>query len=57
MNIRNISRRSVLTWLLIIVAATFTPLTAQKLRPEELVAKHLEAIGTVEARASVRLRR
>ena len=35
-------------------AAAFTPWaapSAQKLKPEELVAKHLEAIGTAELRA------
>lgn len=53
----NISCRRALAWSLIIVTITSIPLTTtgrEKIRPEELVAKHLEAIGTVEARNSVK---
>ena len=38
-------------WML---AAFAAPAFAQKLKPEEVVAKHLESIGTAEARASVK---
>ena len=41
-----------------LAALLLTPLTAsaQKLKPEELVAKHLQSIGTAEARAAVKSR-
>lgn len=38
------------TLLLIVIAATCLPLRAQKLTADEIVAKHLEAIGTATAR-------
>jgi hypothetical protein len=40
--------------LVLATLAIVQPLTAQKLKPEEIVAKHLESIGSNEARTAVR---
>jgi hypothetical protein len=39
---------------LIIASATLTAVAGQKLTPEEIVAKHLEAIGSAEARKAIK---
>ena len=46
------------TILLLIIAMTlpFPALAADKMKPEEIVAKHLDAIGTAEARAAIKNR-
>lgn len=54
-------RRLSLTWLLAIplpLLIWFTPFSsaAQKLKPEEVVARHLESIGTAKARAAITTR-
>jgi len=52
--------RGAAAWLLILAVAAFAfPSDAaalEKLRPEEVVAKHLESIGAAEARSSIRSR-
>jgi len=50
-----------LTWLLalaspLLLLAIPSPSSAQKLKPEEVVAKHLEAIGSAKARAAITTR-
>lgn len=53
------SRLAVVAWLCAIVIASqgFAPAAlAQKLKPEEIVAKHLNSVGSAETRASIKSR-
>jgi hypothetical protein len=50
------SRLGVVAWLFAVVAALqgfAPPARAQKLKPEEIVARHLESVGAAETRASI----
>ena len=42
------------TGILTVLFLTASLVSAQKLKPEEIIAKHLESLGTAEARAAVK---
>ena len=48
----NLTRHSFSILILILLTASFA--MAQKLKPEEIIAKHLDAIGTAETRAGIK---